>query len=76
MKAERRPKGSKPMKTIRVEIPEQIYRQMETLVRDGWFRSQEDIVNDALRSFVESQRPELLEYFIRKDVEWGLGGKS
>jgi hypothetical protein len=29
---------------------------------------------DALRRFVESHQTELMEHFIREDVEWGLHG--
>lgn len=62
------------MKTVKAEIPDQLYGQMEALVKEGWFRNQEDIINEALRRFLESHRPELLEKFIREDVEWGLRG--
>lgn len=60
------------MKTIKAELPDQLYRQMDTLVSQGWFRSHEEIVQEALRRFLESHRPELLEKFIREDVAWGL----
>jgi Arc/MetJ-type ribon-helix-helix transcriptional regulator len=64
------------MKTIQVKIPDELYRQMDTLVKEGWFRSQEDVIDEALRRFLESHRPELMEKFIREDVEWGLHGTS
>ncbi len=62
------------MKTIRAKIPDQIYRQMEILVKQGWFRSQEDVIDQALRRFLAAQRPELLEKILRDDVQWGLHG--
>jgi len=64
------------MKTIKVRIPDKLYEQIEILVKEGWFRSQEDIVDEALRRFLAVNRPELLKQFILEDVEWGLGGKQ
>ena len=62
------------MKTIKVQIPDRMYQQIETLVHEGWFRDREDIVNVALRKFLEANQPELLEQFFHEDVEWGLSG--
>jgi Arc/MetJ-type ribon-helix-helix transcriptional regulator len=62
------------MKTIRAKIPEQLYRQMDALVKQGWFRSKEDVIDQALRRFLESHRPELIEKYIQEDVDWGLHG--
>jgi Arc/MetJ-type ribon-helix-helix transcriptional regulator len=47
---------------------------MEVLVEKGWFRSLDELMLDALRRYVESHRAELMERFIREDVEWGLYG--
>src|SRR5947199_5433019 len=58
---------SQKTRTIRATIPEEIYQQIETLVSEGWFPSHEDIVNDALRRFVNSNRPELLEKHVWDD---------
>lgn len=64
------------MKTIRAKIPDKVYGQMERLVKEGWFKSEEDILELALRKFLNVNRPELLEKSILEDVEWGLrGGK-
>jgi Arc/MetJ-type ribon-helix-helix transcriptional regulator len=64
------------MKTIRAKIPDQLYRQMEALVKLGWFGSFDDVTEQALRRFLELHRPELMEKMIRDDVEWGLHGKE
>jgi len=63
------------MKKIRMEIPDKLYKQMEWLVREGWFRSREDIIDEAIRRFLNVHRPELLERHILEDVENALGGK-
>jgi Arc/MetJ-type ribon-helix-helix transcriptional regulator len=64
------------MKVIRAKIPDQLYRQMTSLIKEGWFPNQLELVEKALRKFLNSFHPELIEKFIREDVEWGLrGGK-
>jgi Arc/MetJ-type ribon-helix-helix transcriptional regulator len=64
------------MKTIQAKIPDQLYRQMDILVKKGWFRSREDIIDEALRRFLDSHRPEMLEKLIRDDTDWGLHGTT
>ena len=58
------------------EIPAQLFAEMQSLVKTGWFRSVEDVVLDALRRFLDSHREELMEGFLRQDVEWGLHGRD
>jgi len=60
--------------TIKTEVPLGLLTQVQKLVEAGWFRSLDDVMSDALRRFVESHRTELMEEFIREDVEWGLHG--
>lgn len=62
------------MKRIRVEIPDRLFEQIETLVREGWFRSTADVVDQAVRRFLDTHRPELMEQHIREDVDRGLRG--
>lgn len=64
------------MKTIKAKIPDKLYEQVQRLVKEGWFRSEEDIIDDALRRFLNSHRPELMEQFMWEDVERVLGGKK
>ena len=65
-----------PTKTIQTEIPIALLTQAEDMVEAGWFRNLDDLVLDALRRFLESHRGELMEEFIRQDVEWGLTGNE
>lgn len=60
--------------TIKTEVPLGLLTQVQKLVDSGWFRSLDDVMSDALRRFVESHRTELMEEFVREDVEWGLQG--
>ncbi len=66
------PKGQTTV--IQTEIPKCLVTQAEKLVDAGWFRDIDDLFLDALRRFIESHRENLMEEFIREDVEWGLNG--
>lgn len=60
--------------TIQTEVPLTLFAQTQRLVESSWFLSLDDIVLDALRRFLETHRIELMEEFIRQDIEWGLTG--
>jgi hypothetical protein len=60
--------------TIQTDVPVRLLTEMQTLVEAGWFRDLDELMLNALRRFVESHRAELMERFIREDVEWGLHG--
>jgi len=61
------------MKTIKVTLPDQVYRQLDTLVKDGWFKSQEDVVEEALRRYLSSQSSKAMEESLREEVDSILG---
>jgi Arc/MetJ-type ribon-helix-helix transcriptional regulator len=61
---------------IEAEIPARLFAEIQSLVNTGWFRSVDDVVLDALRRFLSSHREELMEEFLRQDVEWGLHGQD
>ena len=62
--------------TLSAEVPARLFAQMESLVDDGWFQSINDLIVDALRRFLETHRPELMERYVWEDVEWGLRGNE
>lgn len=64
------------MKTIQAELPEQLYKKVQSLVKEGWFRDEEDVLSEATRRFLETHEAELMEKFIREDLEWGLRGEK
>ena len=64
------------MKTLQAELPDKLYEQLRALVDAGWFSDEKSVITEALRRFLDTHRPELLETFIREDVEWGLRGKD
>lgn len=62
--------------TIQTEIPKALLSHAQNLIEAGWFRSLDEVMLDALRRFLASHRAELMEQFIRQDVEWGLTGNE
>jgi Arc/MetJ-type ribon-helix-helix transcriptional regulator len=66
--------GDTQLAMIKTDVPVRLLTEMQMLVEAGWFRDLDDLMLDALRRFLESHRAELMERFIREDVEWGLHG--
>ena len=64
------------MKTIQTEVPEQLYKKAKALVQEGWFRDEKDVFCEAIRRFLTTHQAELMENFVRDDVEWGLHGND
>lgn len=64
------------MKTVQMEVPERLYKNAVVLVEEGWFRDEKEVFSEAIRRFLDSHRPELMEKFILDDVEWGLHGRE
>ena len=62
--------------TIQTKIPEQLLREAQSLVREGWISDLDALVAEALRRYLESHQSHLTESFIGEDVEWGLHGKE
>lgn len=60
--------------TVQTEIPDQLFEQAQSLVHQGWAASLQEIVNDALRRYLESHQETLTEALIKDDVQWGLHG--
>lgn len=62
--------------TVQTTLPARMLMQMESLVQEGWFQNTNDLIIDALRRFLETHRPEVMERHILEDVEWGLHGQE
>lgn len=61
---------------IQTVIPDQLWQQAQTLVRQGWASNMEEVINESLRRYLESHQDVLTEAFIKDDVEWGLNGED
>jgi Arc/MetJ-type ribon-helix-helix transcriptional regulator len=60
------------MKTLQVELPDQMVRDVENAVATGRFESATEVVRVALREFVTRRRFELLEQQQLHDIAWAL----
>ena len=64
------------MVTVETQVPIQLRKEMQQLVRDGWYTDENELILDALRRFLSVHRTELLTEQVREDVEWGLYGQE
>ena len=62
--------------TVQATLPTRLLEQVQTLVAEGWFQDTDDLIADALRRFLDTHRPDLMERYIQEDVEWGLHGEE
>jgi len=60
------------MKALHVELPDKLAAEVEAYVRAGWFGSEEEVIRAAVTDFIRRHRVELLERFMREDIEWAL----
>ncbi len=59
---------------FQTHIPEQMSKQMQLLITEGWFSNMDEILSNALRRFLDSHKPDIMEHFIQEDIDWGLHG--
>ena len=64
------------MKAIHVELPDKLAAEIEAYVQAGWFGSEAEVIRAAVADFVRRRRVELLERFMRDDIEWALELKN
>ena len=58
------------MKTLQIELPDQLAGEVEKAVQGGWFKSADELVLHALRDFVAGRRFALMEQQQLDDVAW------
>lgn len=59
---------------VEIELPTKLVAEMRALVDAGWFRHRDALIAEAVRRYLESHRPEIIERFASQDVDWALGG--
>ncbi len=64
------------MKTLTLELPDQLADELKNLVESGWFANESEIARLALVEFVRHHRFELQEQFQREDIRWALSLKN
>ena len=60
------------MKTLQVELPDELARDVETVVTNGAFRDTAEVVCAALREFITTRCFQLMEQQQLEDVAWAL----
>ena len=63
------------MKTVQVELNDRLAKELDTLLHDGFFNTEEEAIRFALIKFMESHEPALAERFQREDIAWALEQK-
>ncbi len=63
------------MKTLQVEVPDEVARDVEQAVKAGLFENSAEVVRVALREFITRRRYELLEQQQLQDIGWVLREK-
>ena len=63
------------MKTLQVELPDQMARDVEQAVEAGVFEDAAEVVRTALREFISHRRFELMEQQQLQDIAWALREK-
>ena len=58
------------MKTLSVNIPDNLAAQINDYVKAGIFSSEPDVILAAMSEFVRRNRIDLMERFARQDIEW------
>jgi len=61
---------------IQTQLPENLVKQAEYFVLQGWATNLNDLLTEALRRYLETHRAEFMEQFIRDDIAWGLHGQD
>jgi len=64
------------MKTLQVELPDEMAREVENAVKTGTFENAAEVVRASLREFISRRRFELMEQQQLQDVAWALREKS
>ena len=63
------------MKTVQVELNDRLAKELDALLHDGFFNTEEEAIRFALIKFIESREPVLAERFQREDIAWALEQK-
>jgi putative addiction module CopG family antidote len=63
------------MKTLQVELPDQMAHEIADAVEAGKFENAAEVVRAALREFISRRRFELMEQQQLKDIAWALNEK-
>ena len=63
------------MKTLQVELPDQMAHEIAGVIAAGQFENATEVVRVAVREFISRRRFELMEQQQLKDIAWALNEK-
>ena len=58
------------MKTLSIDLPDNMANQIENFVKSGFFTSEPDVILAAMTEFIRRNRIELMERFAMEDIDW------
>lgn len=58
------------MKTVSINLPDNLAEQINDYVKAGFFHSEPDVILAAMSEFVRRNRVDLMERFAREDIAW------
>ena len=64
------------MKSVEIKLPDKLAEELDKLIKEGWFMSQEEVLRVALMEFVRRHEFKLIERFQREDIEWAAKQKE
>jgi len=60
------------MKSLSINLPDQVAAELQNLVTAGWFINQDELVRLAIIEFLKNHRLQLMEKFQMEDIDWAL----
>jgi len=60
------------MKSVYVELPDEVDSELKNMVAAGWFASQDEAIRMALLEFLKTAKLHLTEKFQMEDIQWAL----
>ena len=64
------------MRVIEVKLPDKAAKELDALVKMGWFTDQSDAIRLAVSEFLSRNRIALMERFQEEDIRWALAQKK
>ena len=58
------------MKSLSIDLPDNLAKAVEGYVKTGSFRSETDVLLAAISEFVRRNKIDLMERFAHEDIEW------
>jgi len=60
------------MKTIKVALPAKLKLEAQKYIKSGWFADEGDLLRTALEEYIRHHRFQLMERFMKEDIDWAL----